>query len=268
MIYKEIIYSVEGMVGMVTLNRPERMNALTLHTHGELAQAIDEAYMDDRIRVIVITGAGKGFCSGDDVGDVFLSPEEDQFKTREAKVGYLEGQHPFPGGGHRLLKMNKPSIAAVNGPAVGYGCELALLCSMRVASQKARFSEIFLRVGLIPDEALVILPRLVGLAKTYEMVLTTEFVDAREAERIGLVNKVVPHEALIDATLELANTIASKPPIAVRLAIEGIRRGLNWPMEEYMRYHALASPFCAETEDHKEGARAFLEKREPVFKGK
>ena len=268
MTQKDILYSREGAVGLITLNRPERMNALTLANHDDLARAIEEAYTDDTIRVIVLTGAGKGFCSGDDVGEVFLSPEEDQFKTREAKLRQIEGQHPFPGGGHRLLKINKPSIAAVNGPAVGYGCELALLCNMRVASERARFSEIFLRVGLIPDEALVILPRLVGLAKTYEMVLTTDLIDAADAERIGLVNKVVPHERLMEAAMELAEKIASKPPIAVRLAMEGIRRGLNWPLDEYMRYHALASPFCAETEDHKEGARAFLEKRKPVFKGK
>ena len=266
--YKDILYDVQGAVAIVTLNRPDRMNALTLATHGELAMAIDEATGDEQIRVIVITGAGKGFCSGDDVGEVFLSPEEEQFKTREAKLRQLQGEHPFPGGGHRLLKINKPSIAAVNGPAVGYGCELALLCNMRVASERARFSEIFLRVGLIPDEALVLLPRLVGLAKTYEMVLTTDFLDAKEADRIGLVNKVVAHEELMPATLGLAEKIAGKPPIAVRLAMEGIRRGLNWPLEEFMRYHALASPFCAETEDHREGARAFFEKRQPVFKGR
>ncbi len=268
MAYKEIIYSIEESVAVITLNRPERLNALTLDTHRELAQAIEEADKDDQIRVVVITGAGKGFCSGDDVGDVFLSPEEDQFKTREAKLKQLEGEHPFPGGGHKLLTIKKPSIAAVNGAAVGYGCELALLCNMRVASEKARFSEIFLRVGLIPDEALVILPRLVGLAKTYEMVLTTDLIDGKEAERIGLVNRVVPHEQLMEATMELAGKISSKPPIAVRLAIEGIRRGLNWPMEEYMQFHALAGPFCSETEDHKEGALAFFEKREPVFKGR
>ena len=266
--YKDILYDVQGAVAIVTLNRPDRMNALTLATHGELARAIDEAAGDEQIRVIVITGAGKGFCSGDDVGEVFLSPEEEQFKTREAKLRQLQGEHPFPGGGHRLLKINKPSIAAVNGPAVGYGCELALLCNMRVASERARFSEIFLRVGLIPDEALLLLPRLVGLAKTYEMVLTTDFLDAKEAERIGLVNKVVAHEELMPATLGLAEKIAGKPPIAVRLAMEGIRRGLNWPLDEFMRYHALASPFCAETEDHRVGARAFFEKRQPVFKGR
>ncbi len=265
---KDILFSRDGAVAVITLNRPERMNALTLANHGELAVAIEEARRDEQVRVIVLTGAGKGFCSGDDVGEVFLGPEEDQFKSREARLRQLEGEHPFPGGGHGLLTINKPSIAAVNGPAVGYGCELALLCSMRVASERARFSEIFLRVGLIPDEALVILPRLIGLAKTYEMVLTTDIIDAAEAGRIGLVNRVVPHEQLMEATMELAEKIAAQPPIAVRLAIEGIRRGLDWPMEEYMRFHAVASPYCAETEDHREGALAFLEKRKPVFKGK
>ena len=265
--YKEIIYSLKGQVAVITLNRPQVMNALTNTTHTELAHAIDEAATDDRVRVIVLTGAGTGFCSGDDVKEIFLSPEQAATKTREARLRHLQGEQ-IPNGGHRFLEINKPSIAAVNGPAVGYGCDLALLCNMRVASEKARFGEVFLRRGLIPDQGMVLLPRLVGLAKTYEMILTTDIIDAKEAERIGLVNKVVAHENLMDATLELANKIASKPPIAVQLAMEGIRKGLSLPMEEFMRFHALAFTFCSETEDHLEGARAFVEKRTPVLKGK
>ncbi len=267
MTFKDILYAKEGPVAMITLNRPERMNALTMATHGELAQAIDEADRDDQIRVIVITGAGKGFCSGDDVGGVFLSPEETEMKSKEARLKFLQGGH-LAGGAYRLMEINKPSIAAVNGAAVGYGCDLALMCNMRVASEKARFGEVFLRVGLIPDEALVLLPRLVGLGKTYEMVLTTDILDAKEAERIGLVNRVVPHEHLMGASLELANKIASKPPIAVRLAMEGIRRGLNRPMNHFLEWHASAISYCFETEDHLEGSKAFLEKRQPRFKGK
>jgi enoyl-CoA hydratase/carnithine racemase len=265
--YKEIIYSLEGQVAVITLNRPEVMNALTNNTHAELAQAIDEAAKDDKVRVIVLTGAGRGFCSGDDVKEIFLSPEQAATKSREAKLRHLQGEH-IPGGGHALLEVNKPSIAAVNGAAVGYGCDIALMCNIRVASEKARFGEVFLRRGLIPDQGMILLPRLVGLAKTYEMILTTDIIDAREAERIGLVNKVVPHENLMNATLELANKIASKSPIAVQLAMEGIRRGLGLAMEEFMRFHALAFTFCSETEDHLEGSRAFVEKRTPVFKGK
>jgi 2-(1,2-epoxy-1,2-dihydrophenyl)acetyl-CoA isomerase len=265
--YKEIIYSVEGQAAVITLNRPQAMNALTNTTHTELAQAIDAAAKDDKVKIIVLTGAGRGFCSGDDVKEIFLSPEEAAMKGRETRLRQLQGEH-IPGGGHRLLEINKPSIAAVNGAAVGYGCDLALMCNMRIASEKARFGEIFLRVGLIPDQGLILLPRLVGLAKTYEMILTTDIIDAKEAERIGLVNKVVPHEDLMNATLELANKIASKPPIAVQLAMEGIRRGLGLAIEEFMQYHALAFSFCTETEDHLEGSRAFVEKRAPVFKGK
>jgi enoyl-CoA hydratase/carnithine racemase len=267
MAFKEILYNIEGPVAIITLNRPERMNALTMITHQELEQAITDADQDDKVRVIVITGAGRGFCSGDDVRDIFLSPEEAAMKSRESRLKFLQGGH-LAGGGYPLLQINKPSIAAVNGAAVGYGCDLALMCNMRVASERARFGEVFLRVGLIPDEALLLLPRLVGLAKAYEMVLTTDILEAKEAEQIGLVNKVVPHEQLMSATLELANKIASKAPIAIRLAMEGIRRGLNWSMKDFMEWHASAFSFCTETEDHLEGSKAFIEKRQPVFKGK
>jgi len=272
MAYDELIYSVEnGNVAVITLNRPEAMNALTHKTHAELGQAIDEANRDDTIRVIVITGAGRGFCAGDDVKTIFLggsgsSPEERQRAYREEQLRYLQGEH-LAGGSQALLYINKPTIAAVNGAAVGYGCDTALMCDMRIASERARFGELFLRVGLIPDEAQLILPRLVGLAKAYELVLTTDIIDAQEAYRIGLVNKVVPHEELMPATLELAAKIASKPPISVRLAKEGIRRGLNMPVEQWKDWHSFAMRFCFGTEDHQEGARAFVEKREPEFRG-
>ena len=272
MAYEEIIYSVENNnVALITLNRPDAMNALSHQTHAELAQAIDEADKDSGIRVIVITGAGRGFCSGDDVKTIFLgegtSPEEAQRRYREEQLGYLQGKH-LSGGASALLTLNKPSIAAVNGAAVGYGCDTALMCDMRVASERARFGELFLRVGLIPDEAQLLLPRLVGLAKAYELILTTDIIDAEEAYRIGLVNKVVPHEELMSATMEVAGKIASKPPLSVQLAKEGIRRGLNMPVDEWKQWYSFAMRYCFATEDHREGAQAFVEKREPEFKGR
>ena len=275
MAYEEIIYTVENKnIALITLNRPDAMNALTHKTHTELGQAIDEANEDNNVRVIVITGAGRGFCAGDDVKVIFRGgeasdapKEEAERRYKEEQLGYLQNKR-LTGGATALLHINKPTIAAVNGAAVGYGCDTALLCDMRVASERARFGELFLRVGLIPDEAQILLPRLVGLAKAYELILTTDIIDAEEAYRIGLVNKVVPHEELMSATMELATKIASKPPISVQLAKEGIRKGLNIRIDEWKQWYSLALRLCFNTEDHQEGARAFVEKREPEFKGR
>jgi enoyl-CoA hydratase/carnithine racemase len=272
MAYEELIYAVENKnVAVITLNRPDAMNALTYKTHAELAQAVDEGVANQDIRVIIVTGAGRGFCAGDDVKVIFGGGEaprgdpNERYRTR--LVSYLQSDR-LTGGASKLLTINKPTIAAVNGAAVGYGCDLALMCDMRIASDRARFGEAFLRVGLIPDEAQILLPRLVGLAKAYELILTTDIIDAPEAYRIGLVNKVVPHEQLMSAALELAGKIASKPPISVQLAKEGIRKGLNMPLDEWKQWYSMAFAFCQTTEDHREGARAFVEKREPHFKGK
>lgn len=266
--FKEILYEVKGRVAVITLNRPERMNALTVLTHNELEAAINEVERDDRVRAVVLTGNGKGFCSGDDVRDIFLSPDEQIAQKKEYRLQFLQRKKNFMGGAHRLVEINKPSIAAVNGAAVGYGCDMSLMCHMRIASEKARFGEVFLRVGLLPDAAMILLPRIVGTAKAFEMILTTDIIDANEAEHIGLVNKVVPHDQLMTAAMELAEKVAGKPPISVQLAIEGVRRGVKMPMAEYMEWHAQAFLVCAETEDHIEGSKAFLEKRAPVFKGK
>lgn len=265
--YKELIYSVEGKICVITLNRPEAMNALTGVTHVEINDAVLRADKDENIRAIIITGAGRGFCAGDDVKKIFLSPEAAVSKSRETWLKYLQGEHLFSGG-RVLLTVNKPTIAAVNGAAVGYGCDIAVMCNMRIASEKARFGEVFLRVGLIPDESILLLPRIVGLAKAYELLLTTDIIDAQEALRIGLVNKVVPHEQLMSAAMELAEKLAGKPPIAVKLAMEGIRRGLALPLEEFLQFHSMAFTFVSETEDHIEGSQAFVEKRQPSFKGK
>ena len=292
MAYENLIYSIEnGNIAVITLNRPESMNALNGHLHTELERAIDEAEKDEAIRVMVLTGAGRGFCSGDDVKSIFLgedsggvdtAPSGDEggeapggggignaFASRERvdTMRFLQGGH-LGGGADALMEINTPTIAAVNGPAAGYGCDTALMCDIRVASESARFGEVYLRMGVIPDQGMLLLPRMVGLAKAYEMILTTDMVDASEALRIGLVNKVVPHDELMPAAMEMAGKIASKPPLAARLAKEGIRRGLDMPVRELKEWHAFAMRHCFTSEDHEEGARAFAEKRPPQFKGR
>ena len=274
MSYEEILYEVrDDHIAVITLNRPDVMNALSHKTHEELGKAFESAEQDPQVRVVIITGAGRGFCSGDDVKSIFLAStasgtaQDSAQRYRDQQLGYLQDER-MDGGGALLLKMNTPTIAAVNGAAVGYGCDMALMCDMRVASERARFGEVFLRVGMIPDEGMLILPRLVGIAKAYELILTTDIIDAQEADKIGLVNRVVPHEELMSSALQLAGAIANKPPIALRLAKEGIRKGLHLSLDEWKQWHSFAMSFCFSSEDHKEGARAFAEKREPKFQGK
>lgn len=264
----DILYSVEGKVAVITLNRPDSLNAFTSKMHEDLPKIIDEADHDDAVRSIVVTGAGRCFCAGNDLKDTFLSEEyARQRGSREVTFRQLLGEHIVPGG-HRLLEINKPSIAAINGAAVGYGCDLALSCTMRIASDKAKIGEVFINVGLTTDEGMMLLPRLVGMAKASELILTGDIIDGQEAERIGLVNKMVPHDELINATMELAQKLAGKAPLAMALSIEGIRRGMSLNWEDYMQFHARAITFCLNSEDHLEGARAFMEKRQPEYKGK
>ena len=269
--YEDIIYSREKNIAIITLNRPKVLNALTLRLIGEFNDAVNEANKDDSVRVIVITGSGRAFCAGDDVKNMFGTDEapgeEVKVKGREMELAYLEHERLYSGAGI-LLTINKPLIAAVNGVAAGYGCTIAILCDIRIASEKARFAELFLQVGLIPGEGLFQLPKVVNLGKAYEMFLTAEIIDADEAYRIGLVNRVVPHEQLMTATMELAAKIASRPPIAVRLIKEGIRKGLALPGDEFNQWKSLAQRFCLSSQDHKEASRAFIEKRSPVVKGK
>lgn len=264
--YDEIIYSQENHIATITINRPQAMNALTMKTYGELESAVQEANVDQEVRVIVITGTGKAFCSGDDVKQVMLDPARAQKRLEEWKRRIKAKPTPLV---PHLMGCNKPLIAAVNGPAVGWGMDLALMCDIRIASERARFGEIFVKRGLIPDiGGIYILPLLVGLSKAYELLFTGDVLDAQEALRIGLVSKVVPHEELEAVTKKLATGIAGNPPLAVQMIKEAVRKGLNYNLDALGEYHGYALGVLFDTEDHKEGARAFVEKREPVFKGR
>jgi enoyl-CoA hydratase/carnithine racemase len=190
-----------------------------------------------------------------------------QFRDLQEKPVYRGPGREYGLPGTRLRAINTPSIAAVNGVAVGYGCDLALSCNMRIASDKARFGEFFGRLGVIPEEALQLLPRLVSMCKAYEIILTTDLVGAEEAGKIGLVNKVVPHEELMNATMELATKIATKSPLANALVCEGIRRGYYQSEREARQWTNLAFQFLQGSGDWLEASKAFAEGREPQFKG-
>lgn len=264
MAYKEIIYTVEDMVGTITLNRPERMNALTGTTYQETEQAIREADADDDVRAVIITGAGRGFCSGDDVKALPGAPSPEQLAQR--KIPSKAKPTPLA---EVLLSFDKPLIAAVNGAAVGWGMDLALMCDIRIASERAKFGEVYVLRGLVADIAgWLLLPQIVGLSKAYELLLTGDMVDAQEAERIGLVTKTVPHDDLMPAAEAMARKMARMPPVAVRMTKEAVRKGLDYNLAALGEYHAYALKILFATEDFKEGSTSVLEKRQPVFKGR
>lgn len=254
--FETILYEKKGRVAVVTLNRPEVLNAFGPSTGAELIQAFHQAEDDDGVGCVVLTGAGRGFCSGADVRG---------FQRR------IEGQAgdatPVAESLCQLMfNLRKPLIAAVNGPAVGMGCTLTLPCDLRIASDRARLGLIFARVGLVPEfGSTFLLPRIVGLAKAKELVFTARIVDAQEALEVGLVNKVVPHDDLMVETMALAGAIANGPTATLALAKEGMHKGLlaDLPSAELWEAQALAE--CVRSPEHREGVAAFLEKREPRF---
>lgn len=258
--YKTLIYEIKDRIGVLTINRPEKLNALSNELTEELERLLAEVENDEKLRVLVMTGAGeKAFVAGADIQELV---------DRDALVGRKVSrtrQEIFS----RIENLPIPVIAAVNGYALGGGLELALACSIRICSEKAQFGAPEVKLGIIPgDGGTQRLPRLVGLGRAMEMILTGDFIDAQEAYRIGLVNQVVPQDELMEKAMELAQKIAKRPPLAVRYAKEAVNRSQEgdtvsgYALESYL--HALT---CT-TEDKKEGVQAFLEKRKGTFKGK
>ncbi|HEY4669585.1 MAG TPA: enoyl-CoA hydratase-related protein [Tepidiformaceae bacterium] len=260
----ELIYEVEDHVATVTLNRPEAMNALTRSLYAQLEQAFRDAHRDPEVRCVIVTGTGRAFCSGDDVKQIMLGEQRDETTQRLRDVR----PRPTPAAA-AILECDKPVIAAVNGPAVGWGMDLTLFCDIRIASESAKFGELFIRRGLVSDlGGLWRLPAVVGPSKAAELLFTGEVIDAQEALRIGLVSQVVPPGELLPAARAMASKIAANPPIAMRYMKEGLRRSRNASMEEMGAYVGSSLAYLFTTEDHREGALSFVERREPVFKGR
>jgi enoyl-CoA hydratase/carnithine racemase len=257
-------YEVQDHIATITLNRPEAMNALTRELYAELEGAIRDAHRDPEVRCVIITGEGRAFCSGDDVKQIMLGEQ------RDATTARLRDAKPKPTpAAAAILECDKPVIAAVNGPAVGWGMDLTLFCDIRIASERAKFGELFIKRGLVADlGGLWRLPTVVGPSKAAELLFTGDVIEAPEAERIGLVSQVVPHDELMPTARALAAKIAANPPIAMRYMKEGLRVSRHASMTEMGAYIGNSLDYLFTTEDHREGALSFVERREPVFKGR
>jgi enoyl-CoA hydratase/carnithine racemase len=258
--YEDLTYEEQDHVGLITLRRPEARNALTFRSYAEL----EDAVRTTSARCLVITGADPAFCSGDDVKVVMGGGE------RPPDVSSSPARTPrLTPAADALLHTDVPVVAAVNGAAVGWGMELSLMADFRVASEKAKFGELFVLRGLVSDApGLGRLAQLVGREKAAEMLMTGEVIDAAEALRIGLVSRVVAHEDLMPTALGLAHRIAANPPLAVQAIKRGLRRALDPDWNEVGVYVSSTLAELFQTEDHREGVRSFLEKRAPEFKGR
>src|SRR5277367_2550989 len=254
--------TVDGAVATIVLNRPEKLNALTTDMRASLCDVFARLRFDDVVRVIVVAGAGRGFCSGADV-DRMAGQAHD---LRADRQRLQQGGHNFISALHAI---EKPVIAAVRGPAVGIGWSIALACDLVIASQTARFSQIFRRIGLAPDGgAIWFLTRRLGMAKAKELVFSARFVEAPEALSLGLVNEVVPDDQLMSRAEALAADLASGPTFAFGLAKKLFHMAAAPSYEDFLDMEAFVQPQLDQTEDHREGVAAFKEKRKPIFIGR
>jgi len=264
MAFETLILDKKEGVALLTMNRPERMNAFNERMEEEFVQALQDIEKDEAVKVLVVTGAGKAFCTGADVAR--MEGEERRIRgAEEIRRGFKNIQAIILG----LHKLEKPSIAMINGPAVGGGFDLACSCDLRIGSEKARFMVAFTRIGLFPGwGGTWLYPRIIGIPKAAEMLFTGDFMEAKDAERYGLLNKLVPAADLEKETMSLARRIADGPPIAIRLAKMQLYKGLGMDLETALKVAAAMETITLTSEDHQEGVRAFREKRKPQYKGK
>lgn len=260
MSFENILVEREGAVTTITLNRPKVLNALNAQTLDELTTAFEAVAADAETRVVILTGAGdKSFVAGADINELAVqTPVGGRDHARR-------GQRLFD----RIERLGKPVVAAVNGFALGGGCELAMACTMRIAADTARFGQPEINLGIIPGYAgSQRLPRLVGRGRAQELLLTGDMIGADEAHRIGLVNRVVPAPQLMDEVRKLAQTLATKAPVAVRYILDAVASGADMAFAEAEDHEATLFGLVSTTDDMREGTRAFLEKRKPTFTGK
>jgi len=260
---KEVILKKDNHIGILTLNRPDKLNAISVEMRETLPLALQEVQEDDDLRVLIITGAGRGFCSGADVAHMAERAKGQQTATSRKTILTLVGNLALG-----FENINKPIIAAVNGIAAGIGLTISLLCDIRIASSEARFGAVWIKRGLIPDGgATLLLPIILGLEKALELAFTADIINSQEAERIRLVSRVVPPEVLMKQAKELAQKIAQVPAISVELAKRVMWEKIRNNLRTQLMVESYAQNVCRTTQDQKEAMKAFIEKREPQFKG-
>ena len=260
MAYDNLLFQVSDKIARITFDRPNVLNALNRKTMDELGDCLKKVRADDDIRVLILTGAGeKAFVAGADINEL---SQQTPVNGREFT---LYGQEIF----HRLETLGKPVIAAINGFALGGGCELALACTLRVAGRNAKLGQPEVKLGIIPGYGgTQRLPRLCGKGVAHELILTGEMISAEEALRVGLVNRVVEPGELLATAEAIAKKIIANAPLAVKYALEAVEHGMEMPQEEGLYLEATLFGLCCATQDMREGTRAFLEKRSPKFEGR
>ena len=255
MAYENIIFEKEENVAVITFNRPEAMNALNNQTRAEFAEAITDVAADEEIKVLILTGSGKAFVAGSDI------------KEFNKTTPFMA--HNIHRLGEMVEKLPKPVIAAVNGFCLGGGCEIAMGCDIIIASEKAKFGQTEINIGIIPGGGgTQRLQRLIGPCRAKELIFTGDIIRADEADRIGLVNRVVPMDELMPAAKELAKKIAYKSAAALKLAKQAINYGMQAPLESGLKYEYEMYALALSLEDKAEGVSAFIEKRKPKFVGR
>ena len=257
--YSTLLTESDAGVLTISLNRPESYNAFNEQMKKDLLDAFREAENDSSVRCIVLRGTGeKAFCSGQDL-------KEHAGSNRSLKESLEKAYNPLI---KKIRTLEKPVIAMINGVAAGAGCSLALACDMRIMATTAKLIEVFVRIGLVPDTgAHWFLPRLVGPARAFEYAATGRDITAEEAERVGLVNRAVPPEKLVETTLTMARELAAGPTRAIGLIKRTLNKGMVSDLETLLGYEAQIQQIASQTEDHREGVASFLEKRKPAFKG-
>jgi len=272
-----VLIKKEDRIATIMLNRPERLNALNSQLISDVMEAVDHVSKDDEIRAVVLTGAGKAFCAGGDFrysdvrsGDITAKEAEDVGRPETRQLGYRQGK-VFSGLHKRmilgLIEMEKPTIAMINGDAVGGGFEFTLACDIRVASEQARVGVGFTRIGLTPGQGMTwLLPRIVGVGRALEFILLADYWSAQDAYNIGIMNRVLPADKLESETMALARRLADGPPVSLRLSKMQVYNGLRMDLDVALTFAGASEQITLMTDDHSEGVQAFAERRKPIYR--